>query len=149
MSDPETREEIIKIIKEGCTIKSVLKKDKPCPYFGSSGTCSDCSYDWMTISLDVMKVAKFRRASYEKEREKTKALQEKVDNIEETVRNIFLLFGRMGEGVKAFQDLAQCAETYFKQEDSEKEKPKKKEEKKEKQDGNEAGSKGKKSKRRR
>ncbi|MBD3263406.1 hypothetical protein GF374_03435 [Candidatus Woesearchaeota archaeon] len=153
MSDPETREQIIEKIKEGCALKTVLRKDKPCPHSGSSKTCADCSYDWMTIALEVIKVANFRRASYEKEMEKVKALSEKVEYIEGIVKNIFLLFGRMGEGVTAFQDLSKHAEQYFFKNEEEKtkeadNKEKDKKEKKERKNGIQAGGKSKKSKKR-
>ena len=83
MSDPDTREEVVSTLKENCTLRSVLKPEKPCPYFGPSDTCHDCTYDWVTVVNEVLKLAKVRRASYEKERERIKMLESKLEKHED------------------------------------------------------------------
>lgn len=86
MSDPETRDEIRKIIFDGCPLRELLKK--PCPYFGASESCRDCTYDWMTIADNVRKVAEKRRASYEKEREKNEQLRQALEEKEQLIAEV-------------------------------------------------------------
>jgi len=95
MADPDTRDEVIKAIKDGCALKSVLKPNKPCPYYGPSDTCHDCMYDWVTVINEVLKLANVRRASYEKEREKTKVLEAKNKKYED----LFAVVRETGIGI--------------------------------------------------
>ncbi len=109
MSDSNSREEIANVIKRGCRLKAVLSDNKPCPHFGSSGSCDDCSYDWMTMAGEVLKAAKIRRSSYENERKKVKALTERVELLQGTVDTVFSLFGKVGEGFSSISQLVSMA----------------------------------------
>ncbi len=104
MADPVTNEKVADVIREACPLRTVLRESKPCPYFGASGTCRDCSYDWMSVSGDVLKLVKARRAAYEKEREKNVEIKKMLAETQkdmETFRSIkhafkaFLLFGNV------------------------------------------------------
>jgi hypothetical protein len=105
MGDPETTEEAVGILKEFCPLSTVLKEDKPCPYFGFTGTCRDCRYDWMTVMGDVLKVVKVRRATYEKEREKNAGLSERLVELEtaskkfDEVKQAFRAILQFGHGL--------------------------------------------------
>lgn len=107
--DPITREEIAELLKEDCVLKSVLKEDKKCPYFGPSKTCATCMWGWLAISNRIMKAAEIRRASYEKELAKTKLLTAEVKRLQTTVDVIFSLFGQMGGGIAAFLKMIDLA----------------------------------------
>jgi len=98
MSDPETRDAIREVVFEGCPLRELLKK--PCPHFGTSGSCRDCSYDWMTIATNVRKVAEKRRASYEREHEKVRELKKELEENAKLVGDIaqgFVALKRIGE----------------------------------------------------
>lgn len=108
MSDVDTREQAADVVKERCPLRTVLKAGKPCPYFGPSETCRDCSYDWLSITDDVLKVVKARRASYEKEREKNKKLIDQIESFENDRDKLRL-------GVKALRDLFEFGQGLFKE----------------------------------
>lgn len=100
MSDPETRDDAVEIIKEGCSLLTVLKK--PCPYFGTSKSCLSCSYDWLSIANNVRKVVDRRRASYERERERVKELKIQISELENLMHDA-------GHGILAFLEIANRA----------------------------------------
>lgn len=103
--DPETGEQAAGVLKRFCPLKTVLKQDRPCSYFGSSGTCSDCSYKWMVIVDELSVFFKKRRASYEKEREKNKKTEEELKRLKEMIDNVLYLSSAFLNGVKAGKDL--------------------------------------------
>jgi hypothetical protein len=76
--DVETRAKVSEVVKDNCPLRTVLKAGKECPYFGSSKSCRDCSYDWEICADNILKLAKSRRALYEKEREKTEQLKKEL-----------------------------------------------------------------------
>lgn len=88
MPDPTTREKISYIIKERCPLRTVLRPEKACPYFGPSESCQDCVYNWMVIASTVLKLASIRRASYEKEQEKVIELTKSKAILHEVVGDI-------------------------------------------------------------
>jgi len=103
MSDPETRDAIADVIKEHCALRSVLTK-KPCPYFGASGSCLSCTYNWVAVAVDVRKLAERRRASYEQEKEKVKALTAELEESRSTVTRLEAILLPIGAATKAAQD---------------------------------------------
>jgi hypothetical protein len=103
MSDPETREEIVGVVKEACTLRTVLKEGKVCPYFGASVSCRDCTYDWQTVALNVRKVAKIRRASYEQERVKVKDLEQKLKDQVDADKTMYAIVGGLANGAVALK----------------------------------------------
>jgi len=102
MSDAETRKAIKDIISERCALRSVLTK-KPCPYFGASGSCRDCTYDWMSVADAVRKVVDKRRASYEKERDKVKELKKQLDLEKARSAQLGDVVTSIGHGLQAFK----------------------------------------------
>lgn len=108
MGDPETRIKVMEVIRDRCSLKTVLKLEKPCPYFGASKTCDDCAFDWMTIADEVLKVVKARRASYEREREKLSEAQGQVDVLSQEVAQNKTLMFRIMDGISALAELVNC-----------------------------------------
>lgn len=86
--DKESRDKVVFLMKEFCTLRSVLRPSKPCPYFGVSSSCLDCTYDWLTLVDEVGKLMRVRRASYEVERNKVKAMEVKLNLMEPFVRDM-------------------------------------------------------------
>jgi len=86
--DADTRDKVVFLMKESCSLRSVLKPSKPCPYFGPSSSCLDCTYDWLTLSDEVGKLMRARRASYEVEREKVKGMETRLNLMEPFIRNM-------------------------------------------------------------
>lgn len=109
MSDPETREKIVVVIKEACPLRAVLRPEKACPHFGPSNSCRDCTYDWMTVAINVRKVAKIRRASYEQEREKIKDLEEKLAASQASELVLSELVHDIGRGANAMEQARSLA----------------------------------------
>lgn len=83
--DPKTREKVADAIKEECPLRTVLVEKKPCPYFGASGSCRDCTYEWVPIADNVGKLVKARRAAYEQEREKREEISVELKRQSEIV----------------------------------------------------------------
>lgn len=108
MSDPDTRIEVLEFLKEKCTLKTVLKLDKPCPYLGPSHACDDCSFDWMTVANGVLKVAKVRRASYEREREKSAEVEKKYAVLLEEASRSRSEMLKITDGILAVIRLVEC-----------------------------------------
>jgi len=103
--DPVTRDQITETMIEFCPLRTVLKKDKPCPYFGASGNCSDCMFSWVAAADEVLKVAKARRASYEREYQKAKGYKQELDEANSKLSLLSGFFVRIGEGFKAIREL--------------------------------------------
>lgn len=95
MPDIDTRNQVAGIIKDGCTLRSVLKPTKLCPYFGESKSCHSCSYDWLTIADGVAKVAAARRVAYEKEREKRKEAEAIIEDFQRGINAVFEIANRV------------------------------------------------------
>ena len=112
MPDVETRGELAGLLKENCVLRPLLKEDKPCPRFGSSGTCEDCLYGWEILAKRVLKLIGAKRASYEKEREKVKLITNKAESLEKTVGEVFSLFAKMGDGFAALVQILDLARNY-------------------------------------
>lgn len=117
MGDPDTRMKVLEILKEKCSLKTVLRLDKPCPYLGPSNSCDDCSFDWMTISDSVLKVVKARRASYEHEKEKFVQLKKEHDALSNESLHIWSLIYQVMEGVEAISELDNIRRTREENED--------------------------------
>lgn len=107
VTDVETREVLFEFLKDRCSLKTVLRLEKPCPYFGPSNTCSDCSFDWMTVAGDVLKVVSARRASYEQEKKRRVDVQDKYDALNETHSRLCDLVDQLLSGVEAANQLRQ------------------------------------------
>lgn len=105
MGDPETREEVRDVMVEFCPLRTVLKKGKPCPYVGPTGNCSNCTFDWLTCADEVVKVAKSRRASYEREYQKSKTYKQERDDALEKLGKLSDFFKRVGNGIRALREL--------------------------------------------
>lgn len=95
--DVETRQEAADVVKESCALRTVLKPGKPCPYFGPGGNCRDCTYDWITVVEEVGKLVHARRASYERERGKVKALTEELAIVRPVVEKMIECFRILSE----------------------------------------------------
>jgi len=123
MSDVETRTKVADLIKDGCPLRSVLKEGKACPYFGASKTCRDCSYSWEVCADGILKLAKSRRALYEKEKEKVEALEKELREANEfrnCVGDILVdIQAATSSFRKAFMGMAQLANTVTSREEKE------------------------------
>jgi hypothetical protein len=102
VSDAETRTKVAELVKEGCPLRTVLKEGKNCPYFGASKTCRDCSYDWETCADGILKLAKSRRALYEKEKEKVDVLTKELEVANEIKKQVNDIFGDVRFGLDSF-----------------------------------------------
>ena len=107
MADVETTKKAAAIIKDACPLRTVLRDGKPSPYFGASGTCRDCSYDWLTQVADVLKVVKARRAAYEKQVEKFNELKIQMASVSFDAER----FRRLKEAFGTIQVLCQEEDT--------------------------------------
>jgi len=87
MSDAETKNKVRDVLFGACPLRTVLTK-KPCPYFGYSSTCRDCTYDWLTIAAAVRKVVDNRRAAYELEHEKNKKVVKELKFLKNIVAEL-------------------------------------------------------------
>lgn len=97
--DVETRNKVVDVIKESCSLRSVLKPTKLCPYFGVSKSCLSCSYDWNTIAEEVAKAIGRRVVAYEREKERRKAAEAYVEKIRVGIRTILDIARDKEEGV--------------------------------------------------
>jgi len=75
--DVETRKRMTDLLKETCVLRSVLTK-KPCPYFGASETCIDCTYHWIVIVGQISDVFTLSKASYQRERKLRRLAESKL-----------------------------------------------------------------------
>ena len=105
--DEVTRTEMIEIAKESCALKAVLKKEKPCPSFGPSESCEDCSHNWVTMVNLMMKRAKIRRSAYEAEREKVKVLTSKIEEMREKVDPLLGLVRNVARGFRSVAEIGE------------------------------------------
>jgi len=103
--DIKTKEAMVEIMITGCPLKTVLVKKKPCPYAGSSGNCSDCTYSWLVTADEVLEVANARRASYEREYQKSKELKRERDEAVEKVETIINSWRVMSLGMESLRKL--------------------------------------------
>ena len=95
MIDNDTRDKLVDYLKEWCPLRTALKPNKACPYFGMSRTCRDCVYDWVTICLSIGDILGARRSAYEAEVKKTKVLAGKVEKMEPVVDALVQLAGAL------------------------------------------------------
>jgi phosphoenolpyruvate carboxylase len=105
MSDLNTKEDVVGILKSECTLKKVLREGKVCPFAGSSKNdkiCPTCTNDWMGVAGKIQDKIEKRRANYEAAEQKMKLISSQMDGIREAME-------KMSETTGVFADIFQKA----------------------------------------
>lgn len=109
----QMRVELSKILADDCPLKSVLKVGRPCPYYGPSGSCSDCSYHWQITVGSILEGAGIKRMSHVRLKEQLDEARNRIIEMEKE-RAIWLeLVGDVVSGVKALLSLKRMAMGVF------------------------------------
>lgn len=100
MGDSNTREAVSEVLREWCPLRELLTS-KPCPYFGVSKSCRDCTYTWMSIADKVTKLIEKRRTSYEQAQERTKTVSADLRDTKDQNKDLRSILFTVGSVIQA------------------------------------------------